>query len=165
MPIVGKDIELVTKDFDPNSITLDENDVLLRNLYMSVDPYIRGRMRSAEIKSYVPAFTIGEVMQVGGVSQVIKSKNPEYQEGDIVTGMIGWENYTVISGGKDLHKIEGARESSIPLSYHLGVLGMPGMTAYAGLFKIGEPKEGETIFISAASDAVGQVVGQIAKVN
>ncbi|KAK9759723.1 hypothetical protein K7432_016987 [Basidiobolus ranarum] len=104
-------------------------------------------------------------MQAGGVSEVIKSKNPEYKEGDIVTGMIGWENYTVISGGKDLRKIEGARESSIPLSYYLGVLGMPGMTAYAGLFKIGEPKEGETIFISAASGAVGQVVGQIAKVK
>ncbi|KAK9763049.1 hypothetical protein K7432_010641 [Basidiobolus ranarum] len=179
MPVVGKDIELVTKDFDVNSVTLNENDVLLRNLYMSVDPYMRGRMRAPEIKSYSPAFTLGEVMLAGGVSEVIKSKNPEFKEGDIVSGMIGWENYTIIRDNKDLRKIEGAvlpgskglrkiegaRESSIPLSYHLGVLGMPGMTAYAGLFKIGEPKEGETIFISAASGAVGQVVGQIAKVK
>ncbi|KAK9759722.1 hypothetical protein K7432_016986, partial [Basidiobolus ranarum] len=165
MPVVGKDIELVTKEFDVNSVSLNDNDVLLRNLYMSVDPYMRGRMRPAGTKSYAPAFTLGEVMQAGGISEVIKSKNPEYKEGDIVTSMVGWENYTIISGGKDLRKIEGARESSIPLSYYLGVLGMPGMTAYAGLFKIGEPKEGETIFISAASGAVGQVVGQIAKVK
>ncbi|KAK9763048.1 hypothetical protein K7432_010640 [Basidiobolus ranarum] len=165
MPVVGEDIEVVTKDFDVNRVTLKDNDVLLHNLYMSVDPYMRGRMRPAKIKSYISAFTLGEVMQAGGVSEVIKSKNPEFKEGDIVSGMIGWENYTLVSEGKDLRKIEGARESSIPLSYYLGILGMPGMTAYIGLFHIGEPKEGETIFISAASGAVGQVVGQIAKVK
>ncbi|ORX66993.1 NAD(P)-binding protein [Basidiobolus meristosporus CBS 931.73] len=122
-------------------------------------------MRPANVKSYAPAFALGEVMTAGGVSEVIKSKNPEYKEGDIVTGMVGWENYSVVPEGKDLRKIDNARQSPIPLSYHLGVLGMPGMTAYAGLFKIGEPKKGETIFISAASGAVGQVVGQIAKVK
>ncbi|KAK9667622.1 hypothetical protein K7432_017591 [Basidiobolus ranarum] len=165
MPVLGKHIELVTKEFDANSVILNQNDVLLRNLYMSVDPYMRGRMRPAGTKSYIPAFTLGEVMQAEGVSEVIKSKNSEYKEGDIVTGMIGWENCTIIPGGKDLRKIEDARKSPIPLSYYLGVLGTPGMTAYSGLFKIGEPKEGETIFISAASGAVGQVVGQIAKVK
>ncbi|KAK9765545.1 hypothetical protein K7432_006047 [Basidiobolus ranarum] len=165
MPVVGEHMELVTKDFDPNSVTLNDNDVLLRNLYMSVDPYMRGKMRAPEAKSYTPAFPLGEVFQAAGVSEVIKSKNSNYKEGDIVSGLIGWENYSLIPGGKDLRKIEGARESSIPLSYHLGVLGMPGMTAYAGLLKIGEPKKGETIFISAASGAVGQVVGQIAKVK
>ncbi|ORX89681.1 NAD(P)-binding protein [Basidiobolus meristosporus CBS 931.73] len=165
MPVVGEHIKLVTEDFDPNTVALSENDVLLRNLFMSVDPYMRGKMREAEAKSYSPAFTLGKVLDAGGVSEVIKSKNPEYKEGDIVQGLIGWENYTVVSEGKNLRKIDGARQSSIPLSYHLGVLGMPGMTAYAGLFKIGEPKQGETIFISAASGAVGQVVGQIAKIK
>ena len=140
---------------------LEDGDVLVRNIYMSVDPYMRGRMMDRQ--SYVPGFQIGEVLSGGAVGQVEQSKNPQFSEGDFVTSMnLGWEQFTRVPGGAMLMPVD---PSMAPLSYYLGVLGMPGMTAYVGLLDIGEPKEGETVLVSAASGAVGQIVGQIAKIK
>ncbi|KAF9439367.1 hypothetical protein BGZ76_000028 [Entomortierella beljakovae] len=157
-PIPGEDFALETRELNAE---LKENDVLLRNLVISLDPYMRGRMRNA--KSYTPGFKIGGVLEAGGVSEVIESKNKSFPVGTVVTGMTGWEQYTVIPGGAGLRPISNPRNPKIPLSYYVGALGMPGLTAYSSLKIIGKPKAGETIFISAASGAVGQIVGQFAK--
>lgn len=134
-----------------------EGEVLLRNIYLSVDPYMRGRMN--DMKSYVPPFQIGQPLEGGVVSQVVASNLDGFAEGDYVTGNGGWENYTV-HNGEMLRKVDPALA---PLSYHIGILGMPGMTAWVGLNGIGACQEGENVFVSAASGAVGSVVGQIAK--
>ena len=136
-----------------------QGQLLVRNIFMSVDPYMRGRMNKA--KSYVPSFQVGEVLQAGVVGEVIASRNKDYAEGDFVSGMLGWENYS-LSDGTALHKVP---KGPAPLSYHLGILGMPGMTAYVGLHTIGKAQPGETVFVSAASGAVGSVVGQLAKLH
>jgi NADPH-dependent curcumin reductase CurA len=136
-----------------------QGQLLVRNIFMSVDPYMRGRMNKA--KSYVPSFQVGEVLQAGVVGEVIASSNKDYAEGDFVNGMLGWENYS-LSDGTGLHKVP---KGPAPLSYHLGILGMPGMTAYVGLHTIGKAQPGETVFVSAASGAVGSVVGQLAKLH
>lgn len=126
---------------------------------MSVDPYMRGRMN--DVKSYVPAFGVGDVLQAGVVGQVVQSRNPRFAKGDYVNGMLGWENYS-LSNGQGLYKVS---KGEVPLSWHLGILGMPGMTAYVGLFTIANAKAGETVFVSAASGAVGSVVGQLARIH
>lgn len=135
-----------------------EGELLVRNIFMSVDPYMRGRMN--DTKSYVPPFQIGEVLQAGVVGQVVASNNDAFSEGDYVSGPLGWENYS-ISGGQGLTKISN---TEVPLSWYLGILGMPGMTAWVGLTEIAQLKEGDSVFISAASGAVGSVAGQIAKI-
>jgi len=134
---------------------------VMRASVLSVDPYMRGRMR--DVKSYVPPVGIGEVMTGASVGAVIASKHDTFKEGDIVEGRFGWQDYA-LSDGKDA----GARKvdpSLAPISTALGVLGMPGMTAYFGLLEVGQPKEGETVVVSAASGAVGGLVGQIAKIK
>jgi len=136
-----------------------DGQVVVRNIFMSVDPYMRGRMN--DVKSYIPPFQIGEVLQAGVVGQVVASEFEGIAEGDYVMGMLGWENYSV-SDGRLLRKIPAG---PVPLSCHLGVLGMPGMTAYVGLMKIAEAKEGDRVFVTAASGAVGSVVGQLAKIH
>ena len=133
-----------------------DGELVVKNLFMSVDPYMRGRMN--DTRSYVPPFRIGEVLQAGVVGQVIASRHEKWREGDCVSGMLGWENYSK-SDGSGLTRIE---PGPLPLSYHLGILGMPGMTAYVGLFAIGRAQAGETVFVSAASGAVGSVAGQLA---
>lgn len=135
-----------------------DGEILIRNIYMSVDPYMRGRMNDG--KSYVPPFQIGEVLQAGVVGQVVSSRNDDFAEGDYVNGMLGWENYS-ISSGKGLYKLAN---TDVPLSWYLGILGMPGMTAWVGLTEIAKLKEGESVFVSAASGAVGSIVGQIARI-
>ena len=136
-----------------------DGQLLVRNIFMSVDPYMRGRMNDR--KSYVPPFQIGEVLQAGAVGQVVSSNSADYAEGDYVTGMFGWENYSV-TDGTQIRKVDAG---PAPLSYHLGILGMPGLTAYAGLFKVAEAQPEESVFVSAASGAVGSVVGQLAKIH
>ena len=136
-----------------------DGELLVRNIVMSVDPYMRGRMN--DTKSYVPPFQIGEVLQAGVVGQVSASQHPDFSEGDYVTGMLGWENYS-ISDGTQLRKVPAG---PAPLSYYLGILGMPGMTAYIGLHTIAQAQPGERVFVSAASGAVGSVVGQLAKIH
>lgn len=136
-----------------------DGEVLVRNLYLSLDPYMRMRMDAG--KSYAPPVEVGEVMVGGGVGEVLESRDPRLSKGDIVTGRLGWQMYAV-APGTGLRKVnaEGA-----PISTALGVIGMPGVTAWYGLLKIGEPKAGETVVVSAASGAVGSVVGQIAKIK
>jgi NADPH-dependent curcumin reductase CurA len=131
--------------------------VLVRNIYMSVDPYMRGRM--VERESYVPPFQIGEVLSGGAVGQVVESNNPQFQPGDYVSDFSGWREW-LVSSGAGLQKIDPAMA---PIQAFLGVFGVPGLTAYAGLLKVGELKEGERLFVSAAGGAVGAVVCQIAK--
>jgi NADPH-dependent curcumin reductase CurA len=149
-------------DFELAEATLPqigEKQVLVQNIYMSVDPYMRGRM--VDRKSYVPPFQIGQPLDGGCVGRVVESKNEQFQDGDFVLGMSGWREY-FISAGTGLFKID---PNLAPIQAYLGTLGMPGLTAYYGLLEIGKPKEGETIFVSAASGAVGSVVCQIAKIK
>jgi NADPH-dependent curcumin reductase CurA len=136
-----------------------DGQVLVRNVFMSVDPYMRGRMN--DVKSYVPPFQIGEVLQASAVAQVVESRFEGIDKGDYVTGMLGWENYSLCDG-RTLRKVH---PGLAPLSYHLGVLGMPGMTAYVGLMTIAGAKAGDNVFVSAASGAVGSVVGQLARIQ
>jgi len=135
-----------------------EGEVLVRNHYLSVDPYMRGRMNEGQ--SYAPAVAIGDVMVGGTAGEVIASKNPSFSVGDSVVGSFGWQEYG-ISDGRGLTKVD----AKLPLSVYLGSVGMPGVTAYIGLFDIGEPKKGETVVVSAAAGAVGSVVGQLAKLS
>jgi NADPH-dependent curcumin reductase CurA len=134
---------------------VQDGEVLVKNLWLSLDPYMRGRMSDA--KSYVKGVDIGEVMVGQTVGEVLESKHPGLKKGDHVLTQLGWQLYGTT---KEVSKVDGSRA---PLSYYLGVLGMPGMTAYFGLKEIGQPKAGETLVVSAASGAVGSVVGQLAK--
>jgi NADPH-dependent curcumin reductase CurA len=136
-----------------------DGEVLVKNLWLSLDPYMRGRMN--EGKSYAAKQEIGEVMIGGTVGEVVESRNPKFAKGDQVLGMLGWQQYG-LSDGKGLNKVDASR---VPLSAYLGVLGMPGVTAWVGLLDICQPKSGETVVVSAASGAVGSVVGQIAKIK
>jgi len=135
-----------------------EQQVMVRNLFMSVDPYMRGRMN--EGKSYVPSFELGEVLEGGAVGEVIESNAGEFKPGDVVTSNYGWREYFV-AASKELHPVP--REVQ-PLSVFLGALGMTGMTAWAGL-KLVEVKAGDVIYISGAAGAVGNVAGQLAKLR
>jgi NADPH:quinone reductase len=139
--------------------TLRDGEVLLRALYLSVDPYMRGRMNAA--KSYAPCVEIGELMVGGGVARVVESKNPGYEVGDVVNLPMGWQEY-VVSNGEGLRTID---PHVAPVSTALGVLGMPGLTAYFGLLEVCGVNAGETVVVSAAAGAVGSVVGQIARIK
>jgi NADPH-dependent curcumin reductase len=136
-----------------------DGEVLRRTIYLSLDPYMRGRMSDAP--SYATPVAIGQPIVGHTVSQVVASNNPEFAPGDVVAGYDGWREYAV-SKGTDLRKLNPVAP---PISTALGVLGMPGMTAYVGLLDIGQPKAGETVVVSAASGAVGSIVGQIARIN
>ena len=138
---------------------LKEGEVLIRNHYLSLDPYMRMRMEDA--KSYAAPQAIGETMIGGTVGEVVATKNPKFAIGDKVVGMLGWAEMGV-SDGLMLRKVD---TTHIPLSAYLGSVGMPGMTAWYGLTQIMQPKAGETIVVSAASGAVGSVVGQLAKLR
>jgi NADPH:quinone reductase len=138
---------------------LRDGEVLLRTLYLSVDPYIRGRM--TDRKSYVAPFALGEVISGGGIGQVIESRASAFQPGDIITGMLPWQPYCAVKA-ETLRKID---PRLAPMTIALGVLGMPGLTAYFGLLDIGQPREGETVLVSGAAGAVGTVVCQIAKIK
>ncbi|MFC5973371.1 NADP-dependent oxidoreductase [Halomarina salina] len=133
------------------------DEVLVRTLYMSVDPYMRGRMRDAE--SYAEPWEVGDPMQAGVVGEVVESNHPRWTEGDVVNGELQWADYAVAGG----HELTPVDPDVAPVSTALGVLGMPGMTAYFGLLDVGEPKPGDTVVVSGAAGAVGSVVGQVAK--
>ena len=136
-----------------------DGEVLLRTLYLSLDPYMRGRMN--EGPSYAPSVAVDDVMEGGTVSEVVESKSPKFRAGDTVLAYSGWQEYAVAKADS-LRKLD---PNLAPVSYALGVLGMPGMTAYTGLLNIGRPKEEETVVVAAAGGAVGSVVGQIAKIK
>jgi len=133
--------------------------ILVRMLYISVDPYMRGRMNN--VKSYAPPAQIGEVMGAGAVGEVVASKNIRFQVGDVVEGFFGWQQFAV-SDGEGVRKID---PSVTTISTALGVLGMPGLTAYFGFLDVGKPRSGETVVVSGAAGAVGSIVGQIAKIS
>ena len=134
-------------------------EVLIRNEWLSLDPYMRGRMSDA--KSYAKSVEIGEVMVGQTVGEVVESKDPNFKAGDKVLTPLGWQLYGIASA-KELTRIDAQRA---PASYYLGILGMPGITAWFGLFEIGQPKPGNTVVVSAASGAVGSVVGQLARIK
>jgi NADPH-dependent curcumin reductase CurA len=136
-----------------------DGQMLIRSVFVSVDPYMRGRMN--DVKSYAPPVQIGGLMGGGAVGRVIESKNSSFREGDIVQGMFGWQEYAV-SDGQGVRKID---PTLAPISTSLGVLGMPGLTAYFGLLEICNPQPGETVVVSGAAGAVGSVAGQIAKIK
>jgi NADPH-dependent curcumin reductase CurA len=136
-----------------------EGEVLVRNVYLSLDPYMRPRMN--DVKSYVPPFELDAVLTGGVVGQVAASRNRKFREGDWVNGFLGWENWSLTSG-QGLYKLPAL---DVPKSYWLGVLGTPGMTAYVGLFEIGRTQPGETVFVSAAAGAVGSIAGQLARIH
>jgi NADPH:quinone reductase len=136
-----------------------EGEVLIQTLYLSVDPYMRSRM--TDRKSYVDPFAVGEVIRGGAVGEVLESRADGLNAGDIVTGMLPWQLYSVTRAAQ-LHKIDPALA---PITTALGVLGMPGLTAYFGLLDIGKPKAGETVVVSGAAGAVGTIVCQIARIQ
>lgn len=136
-----------------------EGELLLQILYLSLDPYMRGRMNAT--KSYAKPVDVDGVMEGGTVARVMISRHPEFAEGDIVLSHSGWQSFA-LSDGAGLRKLDPA---AAPITTALGVLGMPGFTAYAGLLTIGQPKPGETVVVAAASGAVGSAVGQIARIK
>lgn len=134
-----------------------DGQIVVQQRFLSLDPYMRPRM--TELRSYTPPFDLDKPLTGGSVGEVIESKNPRFAKGDIVIGMLNWATHT-LHDGKGLRKIDA---SGVPLSAHLGVLGMPSFTAWYGINHICKPKAGETVFVSAATGAVGQVAGQLAK--
>lgn len=141
-----------------NKLNVSDGEVLLEAKYISVDPYLRGRMSDA--KSYVPPFKVGEPISSGIVAEVLDSKSENFKKGEFVSGLLEWKEQQ-ISNGEGLQKVD---KSKAPLSAYLGIVGMTGLTAYLGLHEIGKPKKGETLVVSGAAGAVGSVVGQIGKI-
>lgn len=139
--------------------TPKDNEILVRTLYLSVDPYMRGRMQ--DTKSYIAPFELNKVITGGVVAEVVESKSNSFKQGDVVVGNIDWAEYTVVTE-KEIRVIDS---KVAPVTTHLGILGMTGLTAYFGLLDIGKPQEGETVVVSGAAGAVGSVVGQIAKIK
>jgi NADPH-dependent curcumin reductase CurA len=135
-----------------------DGQLLIRSRFLSLDPYMRPRM--TELRSYTPPFELDMPLTGGSVGEVVESRNPRFAKGDVVIGMLNWATHT-LHDGKGLRKIE---PGSAPLQAHLGVLGMPSFTGWYGMKHICKPKEGETVFVSAATGAVGQVAGQLAKI-
>ncbi len=156
------DGEPVPENFELAEVAVPEpaeGEILVRNAYLSVDPYMRGRMR--DVKSYVPSFEVGKVMDGGAVGQVIASNGGKFEEGAWVQGLQGWREHYVSNGDG----LFGVDPDIAPVSTALGVLGMPGLTAYVGVTDIGRAQEGETMFVSGAAGAVGSTAGQIARLK
>jgi NADPH-dependent curcumin reductase CurA len=155
----GRADESNFKLIDAEIPPLEAGQALIKVHYLSLDPYMRGRMD--DVKSYAPPQKLDEVMVGGTVGEVIDSKNDKLRRGDMVVGMGGWQEY-VVTDGAGMRVVDARR---VPASAYLGVLGMPGVTAWYGLLRLGRPKVGETVVVSAASGAVGSVVGQLARVH
>ncbi len=153
--------EVSPNDFRLETVAMPQpkhREILVRAIYLSLDPYMRGRMK--DVPSYAPPVAIGGVMAGGIVGEVVASEHPDFKPGEIVEGSLGWQQYAIAQAG-DLRKID---PSLGPISWSNSILGMPGMTAYFGLFDVAGVKAGETVVVSAASGAVGQAVGQLAKI-
>ncbi|KAJ8475862.1 hypothetical protein OPV22_019589 [Ensete ventricosum] len=159
-PATESDMELVATDTLRLRLPPGSTAVLVKNLYLSCDPYMRSRMTKHDEPSYVDDFIPGTPIPGYGVCKVLDSGHPDFKMGDYAWGMTGWEEYSLITSTEGLFKIN---HTDVPLSYYTGILGMPGFTAYVGFYEIGSPKKGERVFVSAASGAVGQLVGQFAK--
>jgi NADPH-dependent curcumin reductase CurA len=161
--LINRPMGLATEnDFELAEVMIpeiEEGQILVRNAYISVDPYMRGRM--GERETYIAPFELGKPLDGGCVGQVIESKSEKFQEGDYVLGNKGWREYFV-TDGRGLFPVD---PDVAPIQNYLGVLGMPGFTAYVGLLDIGQPKKGDTVFVSTAAGAVGSLVCQIAKIK
>ena len=138
--------------------SIKEGELLVKSLFISVDPYMRSRMSDA--KSYVPSFEVGKPMDGGVVAEVVESRHPDFVAGDAVLGHLQWQEFQTVNA-QQVNKLD----KSAPLSYYLGILGMPGLTAYFGMNEIGKPVAGETVVVSGAAGAVGMVVCQIARIK
>ncbi|KAI3679832.1 hypothetical protein L2E82_50941 [Cichorium intybus] len=161
-----KESDMVVTSNATIRLELPKNDgglILSKNLYLSCDPYMRGRMKETFTGSYVPSFTPGSPLSGYGVAKVLDSTHPDFKKGDLISGpFTNWEEYSLITNAESLIKIQ---HTDVPLSYYTGIFGMPGMTAYVGFYEICSPKKGDIVFVSAASGAVGQLVGQFAKLH
>ena len=163
VPIPGENLAVEARDFDVDA-SPPNGGLTVQNFHVSFDPYQRGRMRNPEIKSYNPPFELGKPIPNSTVSKVLKSDNPKFKAGDVVTAFTGTEEYSVVDAqiaDSMVRKLDNPM--GLDPRRFIGALGMPGLTAYSSFYDIGKPKKGETIFISAASGAVGQIVGQLAK--
>ncbi|KAB2576206.1 putative nadp-dependent leukotriene b4 12-hydroxydehydrogenase protein [Lasiodiplodia theobromae] len=164
VPKVGLDLTIEDLGFDQDAAP-PAGGITLKNYYASLDPYQRARMRDPKIKSYFPAFQLDQPIDNNVVAKVLKSDNEKFKPGDIVVGMIPIQEYSALSAqqAQSVRLIQNSH--NLHASNFLGPLGMPGLTAFSSFYEIGQPKKGETIFISAASGAVGQIVGQLAKLE
>lgn len=165
LPIIGENISIQLAAYDSDGVCPDDG-VFLKSLYTSIDPYQRSRMRAAHVKSYQPPLEPGSPLTARSIAEVQRSENSAFRPGDIVVGNLPIQEYVALSG--DL--LPQLRQLDNPLGIedvriYLGALGVPGLTAYGGLYEIGKPERGQTIFISAASGAVGQMVGQLARLE
>jgi NADPH-dependent curcumin reductase CurA len=162
LPVPGKDLVVETRDFDLDAAP-PSGGVTTKNFYASFDPYQRGRMRDPSKKSYTPPYTLGQPITNNILAKILKSDSPRFKAGDLITGGLPIEEYSSVSkeGVEMFKKVDNPY--NLDLKVFVGALGMPGLTAYSSLYEIGKPQKGETIFISAASGAVGQIVGQLAK--
>lgn len=165
LPIIGENISIQLAAYDSDGVCPDDG-VFLKSLYTSIDPYQRSRMRAAHVKSYQPPLEPGSPLTARSIAEVQRSENAAFRPGDIVVGNLPIQEYVALSG--DL--LPQLRQLDNPLGIedvriYLGALGVPGLTAYGGLYEIGKPERGQTIFISAASGAVGQMVGQLARLE
>ncbi|KAL4809240.1 hypothetical protein BDV18DRAFT_131556 [Aspergillus unguis] len=163
-PVPGEHLDVESASYDANAAAPADG-VFLQSLYTSFDPYMRGRMRSAEVKSYAPPFYLNKPIESATIAKVVRSNNASFKEGDLIIGRLPIQQYIAVEKDEISSRI---RPLDNPLGIQdvrvfLGALGMPGLTAYSSLYEIGQPKKGETIFISAASGAVGQLVGQLCK--
>ncbi|KAK9725268.1 hypothetical protein RND81_05G132700 [Saponaria officinalis] len=143
----------------------NENSILLKNLYLSCDPYLRGRMSKPDDRSPEESYALGLPLRGYGVSKVVESRHPKFKKDDLVWGFTGFEEYSLITSPLESQFLFKIEHTDVPLSYYTGIFGMPGMTAYAGFYEVGLPKKGDRVFVSAASGAVGQLVGQFAKLT
>ncbi|MCJ1396305.1 hypothetical protein MMC18_009194 [Xylographa bjoerkii] len=162
LPVAGEHITVEDRPLDIDSTELPKDGLLTKQIYASLDPYLRGKLRAPSIKYYSPPFALNEPLSNNCIAKVIKSSNSKFSPGDLVIGALPISEYSVLAADKvaGLRLLENPYKLD-PIVY-VGALGMPGLTAYSSLYEIGKPKKGETIFISAASGAVGQIVGQIA---
>ncbi|KAL8243939.1 hypothetical protein R6Q59_010197 [Mikania micrantha] len=160
-PVAGE--HLVVKDIGFDGTNLPANAINVKVLYISVDPYMRGRMRDPSVKSYSPPFNLNEPLNGAGIGRVIASSSDNYKKGDVVTAFLPFQEYATVQLDRQPRPPQKVEEGLSDLGVWLGALGMPGLTAYSSLYEIGKPKKGETIFISSAAGAVGQLVGQLAK--
>jgi len=163
-PKTPANIAVETRDFDAEA-PAPSNGLIIKNLWASFDPYLRGKMRDPNVKSYTPAFTLGQPIDNHSISQVLKSSHPGFKEGDVIKGVLPIEEYSIVDEERlkrgNVAKVNNPHNLSPEL--FIGVLGMPGLTAYSSFYEIAKPKKNDTIFISSAAGAVGAIVGQLAK--
>ena len=162
-PVPGEHITIEDRPLDIDTIEIPQDGLLTKQIYASLDPYLRGKLRDPSTKYYSTAFTLNEALSNSCIAKVIKSSNSNYNPGDVVVGLLPISEYSVVPADKVAGLKHLVNPYKLDASLYIGALGMPGLTAYSSLYEIGKPKKGETIFISAASGAVGQIVGQIAK--